>query len=140
MTSLSVLSRSGGIFDYEEKFGRLEEVNLELENPDVWNTPDIAQALGKERSQLEMVVIGLDELKIGIADASELLELAAEEQDEESVELIVQDIDGFEERVSKLEFQRMFSGELDHCNAFVDIQSGSGGTEAQDWADMMLRM
>lgn len=135
-----MLVRSGGIFDYEEKKGRLEEVNLELENPEVWNQPEVAQALGKERSQLEMVVHGLDDLSESLADAVELLEMAYEEGDEESLESIRADILSFEEHVSKLEFQRMFAGELDSSNAFVDIQAGSGGTEAQDWAEMLLRM
>ncbi len=106
----------------------------------MWNQPDRAQALGQERAQLENVVISLDELKTGIDDAGELLEMAVEENDENTVGEIVADLDGFEKRVASLEFQRMFSGEMDANNAFLDIQSGAGGTEAQDWANMLLRM
>jgi len=108
--------------------------------PDVWNDPDRAQALGKERAQLEKVVVGLDHLTEGLGDASELLEMANDENDEEAVTEIISDLDRFESRVADLEFQRMFSGEMDASNAYLDIQSGAGGTEAQDWAEMLLRM
>jgi len=118
----------------------LTEVQRELEQPDVWNEPDRAQALGQERAQLENVVINLDELSTGIADAGELLAMAVEESDTDATQEIVVELEGFEKRVAKLEFQRMFSGEMDANNAFVDIQSGAGGTEAQDWANMLLRM
>jgi peptide chain release factor 2 len=106
----------------------------------VWNEPDRAQALGQERAQLENVVVTLDTLVAGIADAGELLDLAAEESDEATVAEVVNDLDSFEEQLVALEFRRMFSGELDGNSAFVDIQSGAGGTEAQDWAEMLLRM
>ena len=86
------------------------------------------------------MVVNLDELKTGIDDAGELLELAAEENDRHTVDEIIADLKGFEKIVAALEFQRMFSGEMDPNNAFVDIQSGAGGTEAQDWANMLLRM
>jgi len=86
------------------------------------------------------VVVNLDELKTGIDDAGELLEMAAEENDRHTVDEIIADLKGFEKIVAALEFQRMFSGEMDPNNAFVDIQSGAGGTEAQDWANMLLRM
>ncbi len=118
----------------------MTEVQRELEQPDVWNEPDRAQALGQERAQLENVVINLDELSTGIADAGELLAMAVEESDTDATQEIVVELEGFEKRVAKLEFQRMFSGEMDANNAFVDIQSGAGGTEAQDWANMLLRM
>lgn len=112
----------------------------ELEDPNIWNNPEEAQALGRERGQLEAVVNTLVELDQGLEDASELLEMAVEEDDEDAVESVKADLEGFESRVAVLEFRRMFSGEMDHCNAFLDIQSGSGGTEAQDWAEMLLRM
>ncbi len=108
--------------------------------PDVWNDPDRAQALGQERAQLEKIVIGLDQLSEGLGDASELLEMANDENDEDAVNVIVADLDRFEAHVADLEFQRMFSGEMDANNAYLDIQSGAGGTEAQDWAEMLLRM
>ncbi|HHI77268.1 MAG TPA: peptide chain release factor 2 [Gammaproteobacteria bacterium] len=129
-----------GYLDYETKKERLEEVLGELEDPDVWNDPERAQALGKERALLENVVEGIDELSAGLADAADLLEMAVEEGDEETVEAVAADVEGYEKRVAELEFQRMFSGEMDQANAFLDIQAGSGGTEAQDWAEMLLRM
>jgi peptide chain release factor 2 len=132
--------RRGGIFDYEGKSERLAEVQRELEQPGIWNEPDRAQALGQERVQLEKVVHSLNQLTSGLVDARELLDLAEEEDDEGTVGEIVADLDKFESVVADLEFRRMFSGEMDANNAFVDIQSGAGGTEAQDWAEMLLRM
>ena len=82
----------------------------------------------------------LDSLTSGLSDANDLLELAVEEEDDDTLEELVSDLAGFEQQVDGLEFRRMFSGELDNSNAFLDIQSGAGGTEAQDWADMILRM
>jgi len=106
----------------------------------VWNAPERAQALGQERAALEQVVVTLDELSSGLSDARELLALAEEEGDSGTVDDVVNDLDGFEMRLAALEFQRMFSGEMDASNAYLDIQSGAGGTEAQDWAEMILRM
>ena len=112
----------------------------ELEEPSVWNEPERAQSLGKERAQLEKVVDELDELSTALGDAVELVSLAVEEDDEATVREVATDLEGIEKRLAGLEFRRMFSGEMDDSNAFVDIQSGAGGTEAQDWADMILRM
>ena len=89
---------------------------------------------------MELIVLTLDEMSNSLADARDLLEMAVEENDEESVDAIIADLEISEKRVSELEFRRMFSGEMDASNAFLDIQSGSGGTEAQDWAEMLLRM
>ncbi|MEN8168562.1 MAG: peptide chain release factor 2, partial [Pseudomonadota bacterium] len=124
----------------EEKQERLTEVLRELEDPEIWSDRERAQALGRERSSLETVVLTLEELFGGLDDAAELLEMAAEEGDEAAVSAIEGDLETYEKQVSELEFRRMFSGEMDHCNAFLDIQAGSGGTEAQDWAEMLLRM
>jgi peptide chain release factor 2 len=118
----------------------LEEVMLELENPDVWSDPVRAQQLGKEKATLETVVDGLATAMQSLEDSTELLELAVAEDDAATVDEVVTDLDGVEESVAALEFRRMFSGEMDANNAFLDIQSGAGGTEAQDWADMLLRM
>ncbi len=112
----------------------------ELEDPDVWNDPERAQALGKERALLEGVVHNIDELSAGLDDAADLLEMAVEEDDAETVDAVAADVRDSERRVGELEFRRMFSGEMDANNAFLDIQAGSGGTEAQDWAEMLLRM
>ncbi len=132
--------RSGGIFDYEVKCERLDEVCRELEQPTVWDDPKRAQELGRERAQLELIVDTVSGLDETLADANELLQMASEEDDEDTVNSVREDLQQQEAKLAKLEFQRMFSGEMDANNAFLDIQAGSGGTEAQDWADMLLRM
>ncbi len=96
--------------------------------------------MGKERAELDQVVNTVVSLDVALTEAQELLELAREVDDEETVGIIQRDLDEVEQRLSRLEFRRMFSGEMDGANAFVDIQAGSGGTEAQDWAEMLLRM
>ncbi|PQJ95682.1 peptide chain release factor 2 [Chromatium okenii] len=129
-----------GYLDYVNRQERLVEVLRELEDPSIWNDPPRAQALGKERAQLEAIVLTVDELTAALTDADELLALAVAEDDETTVVSLVADLQIHEARVADLEFRRMFAGEMDPNNAFVDIQSGSGGTEAQDWAEMLLRM
>ncbi|KKO09576.1 hypothetical protein LCGC14_0030690 [marine sediment metagenome] len=131
---------SGGIFDYDHKRDRLTEVERELEDPSVWNDPERAQNLGRERAQLALIVETLDEMSGGLTDASELLDMAAEEEDESAVADIVTELERLQVSLEKLEFRRMFSGEMDANNCYLDIQAGSGGTEAQDWANMLLRM
>lgn len=111
-----------------------------MEDPQLWNNPDKAQALGRERVVLTKVVQTIDQLNTQLAEERELLELAQQEDDLKTVTSVCQDLDRLEQRLSQLEFARMFSGEMDAHNAFLDIQSGSGGTEAQDWAEMLLRM
>jgi len=118
----------------------LIEVNRELEDSTIWNDPKRAQALGQERVALEKVVETIDQLENGLKEGRELLELAEAENDIETVESVNQDIETLEKQLAQLEFSRMFPGELDSSNAFLDIQSGSGGTEAQDWAEMLFRM
>ncbi|MBL3591702.1 MAG: peptide chain release factor 2 [gamma proteobacterium endosymbiont of Lamellibrachia anaximandri] len=129
-----------GYLDYPEKQERLTEVLRELEDPAIWNDPSKAQTLGRERAALETIVLTIDELEGGLGDAADLLEMAVEEGDEEMVSSVDADLKSYEQQVSSLEFRRMFSGEMDPSNAFLDIQAGSGGTEAQDWAEMLLRM
>ncbi|MCM2131667.1 peptide chain release factor 2 [Larsenimonas rhizosphaerae] len=129
-----------GYLDYAEKKDRLEEVTRELENPNVWNDPDYAQKLGRERSQLDNVVSTLDALTQGVTDNEELLELAVMEDDEDTVEEVKAELARLDDQLEKLEFRRMFSGEMDPNNAYLDIQAGSGGTEAQDWGNILLRM
>ena len=130
----------GGIFDYPERKERLTEVLRELEDPKIWNDPERAQALGRERAMLEAIVLTIDELTTGLVDADDLLGMAAEEQDEETLAAVAKDLVQQESKVAELEFRRMFAGEMDAKNAYVDVQAGSGGTEAQDWAEMLLRM
>jgi peptide chain release factor 2 len=132
--------RSGGIFDYEGRKHRLEEIELELAEPDIWGDPERAQALGRERASLEQVVSGLARIESMLADQHELAELAADESDAETLEAVAADLGRVESELAALEFRRMFSGEMDAANAFLEIQAGSGGTEAQDWAEMLLRM
>ncbi|WP_156808529.1 peptide chain release factor 2 [Vreelandella stevensii] len=129
-----------GYLDYAERKDRLEEVSRELEDPNVWNDPEYAQKLGKERASLEAIVATIDELEQGLADSRDLLELAEMEEDEATVEEVRKELSGLQDALEKLEFRRMFSGEMDENNAYLDIQSGSGGTEAQDWANILLRM
>ena len=139
-TSAIAPSRSGGIFDYDLKADRLVEVNRELEDPNVWNNPEYAQNLGRERAMLAQIVETLDELTGGLADCGDLLEMAAEENDEGAVADVEAEVARLREALEKLEFRRMFSGEMDPNNCYLDIQAGSGGTEAQDWGNMLLRM
>lgn len=131
---------SGGIFDYDAKAERLTEVSRELEVPSVWEDPERAQKLGQERASLERIVKTLSGHRDTLNDAKDLLEMAVEENDEDTFNAVNADLDELEKGLEKLEFQRMFSGELDKNSAYLDIQAGSGGTEAQDWANMLLRM
>jgi len=134
------VKRCGGIFDYDNKSERLTEVNRELEDPAIWSTPDKAQELGRERVRLSSVVDTLDRIRNGLSDAQELLDMAVAENDESTAQDVQNDIAGIEQELKKLEFQRMFPGEMDSHSAFLDIQAGAGGTEAQDWAQMLMRM
>lgn len=129
----------GGIFDYAAKSDKLEQVTAELEEPDVWNDPKKAQELNKEKKSLEAVVLSLRSIKSGLSDAEELFELAKMEEDDDSILTIEQDVLGLQKQIEELEFRRMFSNRMDPCNCFIDIQAGAGGTEAQDWANMLLR-
>ena len=132
--------RSGGIFDYAGKKDRLEEVSRELENPGIWNVPAKAQALGRERALLVGITGTLESVADSLAENAEMLEMAIDEQDEEILESVVSELDDIEAKVAGLEFERMFRGEVDANPCYLEIQSGSGGTEAQDWAEMLLRM
>ncbi|MEW6612284.1 MAG: peptide chain release factor 2 [Pseudomonadota bacterium] len=129
-----------GYLDLEHKEERLTEVIRELEAPDLWNDPERAQNLGQERARLEAAIVPARQLVQGVAEAGELLGLAEEEGDAATIEALAADVGTYEQQLGRLEFLRMFSGELDAANCFVDIQSGAGGTEAQDWAEMLLRM
>jgi peptide chain release factor 2 len=140
VTCVNVPIHLGGIFDFDLRKEELEEVNRELEQPGVWDDPENAQKLGQERSRLEKIVVTIEDLDSSLDDAEELLAMSVEEDDEDSIKSIADDLAALESKVEELEFRRMFSGEMDASNAFVDIQSGSGGTEAQDWAEMLLRM
>ena len=130
----------GGIFDFDQKKIRLSEVVSLTEDPDIWNEPQRAQDLGKERKTLEGVVQTLERLHEGVRDAKELFEIAREEGDDATLKSVADDASGLERTVEDMEFRRMFSNPADPNNCFVDIQAGSGGTEAQDWASILERM
>ena len=115
------------------------EVAGALEDPQVWNDPKRAQELGRERKSLEVVVLGLEKLSAALADQSELFEMSREEGDDATCEAIEVDTEQSAAEVEALEFRRMFSNPLDPSNCFIDIQAGAGGTEACDWASMLLR-
>lgn len=118
----------------------MAEVERELAQPEVWQQPDRAQALGQERSSLEQVVKVISGLDQGLVDAEDLLQMAIEDEDASAIAEVEADLESLQAELAVLEFRRMFSGAMDAANAYLDIQAGSGGTEAQDWAEMMLRM
>jgi peptide chain release factor 2 len=135
-----VSMKSGGIFDVDNKSERLYEVQRELEDPAIWNNPEKAQTLGRERSQLDSLVGSIKAIETSINDSAELFELAVLEDDATAAAEVSEELNKVTQQIEQLEFQRMFSGEMDPNNAYLDVQSGSGGTEAQDWANMLLRM
>lgn len=139
-TFQSANTRLGGIFDFENKQQRLEEVSQLLEDPSIWNDNERSQKLGKERRELEALVKNLVDINQGLSDAAELFEMAREENDDATLISIEADSLALSQQVEALEFRRMFSNPMDPNNCFMDFQSGSGGTEAQDWASMLLRM
>lgn len=134
------MPRSGGIFDVDQKSLRLQAIEQQLADPNVWSQPELAKELGRERAQLETTVNSIKNLEYKLEDARQLFEMAVAEGDTETVNAVAQDLQAVLKQVDQLEFARMFSGELDANNAYLDIQAGSGGTEAQDWAEMLLRM
>jgi peptide chain release factor 2 len=140
MIFVSAVLRLGGIFDFENQLDRLNQIRQDLEDPDIWSDQKKAESLGRERARLEAILLPLDDISRGLDDANGLLELAQEEGDAATQQEIATDLERMCPVVEKLEFQRMFNGRADAANAFVDIQSGAGGTEAQDWAEMLLRM
>ncbi|MFQ0995844.1 MULTISPECIES: peptide chain release factor 2 [unclassified Gilliamella] len=129
-----------GYLDYDLKKERLEEVNAELEQSEVWADPEKAQALGKERVTLDEIINTIDSLTQGLDDVEGLLELAIEADDQDTFDEANLELEQLEKKLAGLEFRRMFSGDYDSADCYLDIQSGSGGTEAQDWAEMLLRM
>ncbi len=139
-TSPAGVASYGGIFDYDEKASKLQEVNLALEDPAVWNNAERAQELGKEKRTLEGVVHTLRNIDQLAKDLRDLFELAEAEDDEDTLVAVETDIVALAEQVEALEFRRMFANPMDPNHCFIEIQSGAGGTEAQDWAGMLERM
>jgi len=130
----------GGIFDYDVKQDRLTEVVKELEDPAVWNDAKYAQELGRERRTLEGIVVTLQSVQQHLKDAEELFSMAKEESDDETLNGVAGDLDGVQKEIESLEFRRMFNNPQDPSPCFLEINAGAGGTEAQDWASMLLRM
>lgn len=139
-TSPRVVGNCGGIFDYDVKASKLEEVNRALEDPAVWNNAERAQELGKEKRQLEDVVVTLQQIDSQARDLKDLYELAEAEDDEDTFIAVETDLNDLAAAVERLEFRRMFSNPMDPNACFIEIQAGAGGTEAQDWAGMLERM
>ena len=139
-TSPPAVANYGGIFDYDVKASKLEEVNRALEDPAVWNNAERAQELGKEKRQLEDVVLTLQKIDAQSRDLKDLFELAEAEDDDDTFEAVEADLVELQGAIETLEFRRMFSNPMDPNNCFIEIQAGAGGTEAQDWAGMLERM
>src|SRR5690554_5080892 len=138
-TTRSASRHFGGTFDYDAKAERLHVVNAELESAEVWNDPKHAQELGRAKKSLEKVVQTLSRIGNGLHDAQELFELAADDDDDATLTAIEHDTDAIGLLLEDLEFRRMFNNPADPLNCFMDIQAGAGGTEAQDWASILLR-
>jgi len=134
---LSLYLSLGGTFDFEEKKKRLDEINTRLQDPEVWSNQEESQKLSKEKASLEKLVDLVEGLNNSVEDLNELFELS---EDESEANQLKEELFNVEEKIADLEFRRMFSGKMDQANTYLDIQSGSGGTEAQDWAEMLLRM
>jgi peptide chain release factor 2 len=130
----------GGIFDYDAKRVRLTEVVRISEDPALWDDPQRAQEIGRERKTLEGVVLTLEQVDGELTAARELFELARDENDDETLEAVAADQAGIEKEVAGLEFRRMFNNPMDPSPCFIEVNAGAGGTEAQDWAGMLERM
>ena len=137
---MNAIKRLGGIFDFDVKKSRLEQISKELEDPSIWNDQVRSQTLGKEKRELDFIVNGLSHLASNLKDQCELFELARNENDDETLKVVLDESHSLEKSVEAMEFRRMFSHPMDPNNCFINFQSGSGGTEAQDWANMLLRM
>jgi peptide chain release factor 2 len=134
------LRSCGGIFDLDEKIKKIEELALSQEDPATWSDRALSQKIGKEKKVLEEIVDQAQQLTQQLNDNEELFELALAEHDFDTLGTIKKDTEGLEKQVDDIEFKRMFSNPMDPNNCFIDFQSGSGGTEAQDWANMLFRM
>jgi len=139
-SSSRVSKASGGLFDYDRRLLRLEEVRRELEDPALWNNPERATALNRERAELEDVTGRFGRVDAHRREASAFIELLETEGDPALLAETAADLERLEEEIAALEFERMFSGPMDRNNAFLEINAGAGGTEAQDWVSMLLRM
>ncbi|WP_150495739.1 peptide chain release factor 2 [Roseibium aquae] len=135
--AISLLRRH---LDWDQALVRLDELNAASENPELWNDPAKAQKLMRERQQLDDGISGLRELEQDLADNMELIELGEMEDDPSVVSEAEDALRGLKAKVNKLQLQSLLSGEADGNDTYVEINSGAGGTESQDWASMLLRM
>ena len=140
LTSSSRSSCSGGVFDWEPALRKLDELNARVEDPTLWDRPDDAQALMRERTRLASQVEAVLSLERDLTDALGYAEMADEEGDEASLEEARGQLKAIKERAGRAELEALLSGEADGNDAFVEINSGAGGTESNDWAGMLLRM
>lgn len=130
----------GVIFDFEPSYQRHLELEKLLTLPEVWEDTELMRKYTQENNKIILQVEQFKKIDQVLNGASELIDMAAEEEEQDALDSIAEDFGRVEGIISKLEFMRMFAGRHDDSNAFVDIQAGSGGTEAQDWAEMLLRM
>ncbi|QCI19988.1 peptide chain release factor 2 [Buchnera aphidicola (Brevicoryne brassicae)] len=129
-----------GIFEYNKKKSRVLEIDLELLSPEIWKKHKSIKKLNKEKYSLNTIIDDINQVEIHIKEAIIFSELAIETTDSKLFEDVFLKIKKIEKKIKKIEFYRMFSSKHDNCNCYVDIQSGSGGTDAQDWAKILLRM
>ena len=129
-----------GVFDINSKEKRLKEIESELSKEEVWSDLDLSQKISKEKTALEKTLDSFKSVEEKVTDGLVFLDIAEEEGDDESISEIFHSFKSLEESVSELEFSKMFTNKMDSASAYIEIQSGSGGTEAQDWAEMLLRM
>ena len=139
-TSSSRSTCSGGVFDWEPALRRLDELNARVEDPTLWDRPDAAQALTRDRARLAASIDAVKGLERDLADALGYAEMADDEGDEASLEEARAQLRGIKERAGRSELEALLSGEADGNDAFMEINSGAGGTESCDWAGMLLRM
>src|SRR5580765_2633487 len=139
-TSSSRSNCSGGVFDWEPALRRLDELNARVEDPSLWDNAEHAQSVMRERTRLAASIEAVQSLERDLADAIGYAELADEEGDEASLEEARQQLKAIKDRAGRAELEALLSGEADGNDAFLEINSGAGGTESADWANMLMRM
>src|SRR5690606_4056887 len=131
---------SGGVFDWDVAVRKLDELNARVEDPTLWDKPEEAQAVSRERSRLEGQIDAVKVMEQGLADGIMLAEMADEEGAEGALESARADLKAIRERAARAELEALLSGEADGNDAYLEVNSGAGGTESNDWAGMLLRM
>ncbi|KAK0331652.1 hypothetical protein LTR94_028062, partial [Friedmanniomyces endolithicus] len=131
---------SGGVFDWDAALRKLDELNARVEDPTLWNNPEEAQAVSRDRSRLEGQVSAVKQMEQGLDDGVMLAEMADEEGDEAALDDARAQLAAIKERAARAELEALLSGEADGNDAYLEVNSGAGGTESNDWAGMLLRM